>query len=131
MILCFYIFFVSAWFAVKLERYLNILFLHPSPSAPKFSPFSILWDSISNTLLLIWKCSFYSLKLCFFLGFIYKWSFLWLKVAVADMRYFSRSKFSRSLVHKKNYSLLWQVVFKFIYLFIYTLFKVDLRITLQ
>ena len=28
------------------------------------------------------------------------------------MRYFARSKFSRSLVHKKNFSFIWQVVFK-------------------
>ena len=27
------------------------------------------------------------------------------KGAVADLRYFARSKFSRSLVHKKNFSL--------------------------
>ena len=32
--------------------------------------------------------------------------------AVADMRYFARSKFSMSLVHKKNFSLIWQVVFR-------------------
>ena len=31
--------------------------------------------------------------------------------AVTDMRYFASSKFSRSLVHKKNSSLMWQVVF--------------------
>ena len=28
------------------------------------------------------------------------------------MRYFAKSKFSGSLVHKKNFSLIWQVVFK-------------------
>ena len=28
------------------------------------------------------------------------------------MRYLARSKFSRSLVHKKNFSFIWQVVFK-------------------
>ena len=36
-----------------------------------------------------------------------------LKVAVTDMRYFARSKFSRILVHKRNFSLICQVVFKF------------------
>ena len=36
-----------------------------------------------------------------------------LKGAVTDLRYFARSKFSCSLVHKKNFSLIWQVVFKF------------------
>ena len=35
-----------------------------------------------------------------------------IKGAVTDTKYFARSKFSRSLVHKKNFSLLWQVVFK-------------------
>ena len=35
-----------------------------------------------------------------------------LKDAATDMRYFARSKFSRSLVHKKNFSLIWQVIFK-------------------
>ena len=39
------------------------------------------------------------------------------KVAVTDMRYFARSKLSKSLVHKKNFSLIWQVVFKLGYLF--------------
>ena len=33
-------------------------------------------------------------------------------VAVTDMRYFPSSKLSRSLVHKKKFSLIWQVVFK-------------------
>ena len=39
------------------------------------------------------------------------------KVAAIDTRYFARSKFSRSLDHKKNFSLIWQVVFKLRYLF--------------
>ena len=39
------------------------------------------------------------------------------KGAATDMRYFARSKFSRSLVHKKNFSLIWQVVFKLGYVF--------------
>ena len=30
------------------------------------------------------------------------------KAAATDMRYFARSKFSKSLVHKKNFSLIWQ-----------------------
>ena len=34
------------------------------------------------------------------------------KAAAADMRYFARSKFSRSLVHKKKFSLIWQSVFQ-------------------
>ena len=34
------------------------------------------------------------------------------KAAVTDIRYFARSKFSRSLVHKKNFDLIWQVAFK-------------------
>ena len=33
-----------------------------------------------------------------------------LKAAATVMRYFARSKFSRSLLHKKNFSLIWQVV---------------------
>ena len=39
------------------------------------------------------------------------------KVAVRDMRYFTRSKYSRSLVDKKNFSVIWQVVFKLGYVF--------------
>ena len=34
------------------------------------------------------------------------------KDAVADMIYFTRSKFSKCLVHKKIFSLIWQAVFK-------------------
>ena len=34
------------------------------------------------------------------------------KDAVADMRYFARSKFSMCLVHKKMFSLIWQAVSK-------------------
>ena len=37
--------------------------------------------------------------------------------AVTDMIYFARSKFSLSLVHKKNFSLIWQVVFRLGYVF--------------
>ena len=39
------------------------------------------------------------------------------KGAVTDMRYFARSKFSRTLVHKKNFSLIWKVRFKLGYVF--------------
>ena len=40
-----------------------------------------------------------------------------IKGTVTDMRYFARSKLSRSLVHKKNFSLTRQLVFKLRYLF--------------
>ena len=40
-----------------------------------------------------------------------------LKDAATDMRYFARSKFSRSLVHQKNFSLICQVVFKLGYVY--------------
>ena len=40
------------------------------------------------------------------------------KVAAPDMRYFASSKFSRSLVHKKNFSLIREVVFKLGYFFV-------------
>ena len=40
-----------------------------------------------------------------------------IKGAVTDMRYFARSKFSVSLVHKKNSSMIRQVVFKLGYVF--------------
>ena len=40
-----------------------------------------------------------------------------LTAAVKDMRYFARSKFSKSLVHKRNFSLIWQAVFKLGYVF--------------
>ena len=39
------------------------------------------------------------------------------KAAATDMRYFARSKFSRSLVHKKKISLIRQVFFKLRYVF--------------
>ena len=39
------------------------------------------------------------------------------KATATDMRYFAKSKFSRSLVHKKNIGLLWEVLFKLGYLF--------------
>ena len=38
------------------------------------------------------------------------------KVAATNMRYFARSKLSGSLVHKKNFSLMWEAVFKLGYL---------------
>ena len=40
-----------------------------------------------------------------------------IKVAVADVTYFARSMFLRSLVHKKKFGLIWQVVLKLKYLF--------------
>ena len=40
-----------------------------------------------------------------------------IKGAAIDMRYFARSKFFRSYVHKKNFSLIWEVVFKLGYIF--------------
>ena len=40
-----------------------------------------------------------------------------LKAAATDMRCFARSKFSRSLLHKKNFSLRWQLVFKLGFVF--------------
>ena len=40
-----------------------------------------------------------------------------LKGAATDVRYFARSKLSRSLIHRKNFSVLWQVVFKLGYVF--------------
>ena len=52
-----------------------------------------------------------------------RWLFLkslhlsFLKGAVTDMRYFARSKSSMILGHKKNFSLIWQVVFKLGYVF--------------
>ena len=39
------------------------------------------------------------------------------KGAVIDKICFARSKFAMSLVHKKNFSLIWQVVFKLGYIF--------------
>ena len=39
------------------------------------------------------------------------------KAAVKNIRYFARSKISSSLVHKKSFSLIWQVVFKLGYFF--------------
>ena len=39
------------------------------------------------------------------------------KEAATDVRYFARCKFSRSLVYCKNFTLIWQVVFKLGYIF--------------
>ena len=39
------------------------------------------------------------------------------EAAATDMKYFARSKFSRCSVHKKNFSLIWPVVFKLRYVF--------------
>ena len=39
------------------------------------------------------------------------------KGAATDMRYLARSNFCKSLVHKKNFNLIWQVVFKLEYVF--------------
>ena len=36
---------------------------------------------------------------------------------MADFRYFARSTFTRSLVHKKHFGLMWQKIFKLEYLF--------------
>ena len=40
-----------------------------------------------------------------------------IKGAATDMRYFVRSKISMSLVHKKSFSLIWQVDVKLGYVF--------------
>ena len=39
------------------------------------------------------------------------------KATATDMRYFAKNKFSRSVVHKKNFGLIWEVLFKLGYLF--------------
>ena len=39
------------------------------------------------------------------------------KVVATDTRYFTRSKLFRNLDHKKNFSLMWQAVFKLEYTF--------------
>ena len=46
----------------------------------------------------------------------YKIRYVFKEVAT-DMRYFARSKFFRSYTHKKNFSLIWQLVFKWGYIF--------------
>ena len=40
----------------------------------------------------------------------------YIKEAATDMKYFAWSKSSRKLVHKENFSLIWQVVFKIGYI---------------
>ena len=40
-----------------------------------------------------------------------------LKGAVTDMRYFAKSKFFRSQVQKKNFSMIWEVVSDLGYVF--------------
>ena len=39
------------------------------------------------------------------------------KATMIDMKYFAGSKFFGSLVHKKNFGLIWQVVFMLRFLF--------------
>ena len=53
--------------------------------------------------------------ICFSLASAIK--YMHLKVAATDIQYFARSKLSRSLVYKKNFSLLWQLIFQLGYLF--------------
>ena len=48
---------------------------------------------------------------------IFRCAYPTIKGAKTDMRYFARSKFSKSLVHKKNFRLIWQVVFELGYVF--------------
>ena len=47
----------------------------------------------------------------------YKVDIIIIKGTATDMRYFTRSKLSRSFVHKKDFSLIQQVVFKLGYVF--------------
>ena len=42
---------------------------------------------------------------------------LFLKGAATEIGYFARSKFFRSQVHKKTFSLIWQVVLELVYVF--------------
>ena len=51
-------------------------------------------------------------------NFFFKSCIVTFKGAATDMRYFSRNKFSSSLVHKKNFRLIWQVIFKAGYFFV-------------
>ena len=50
-------------------------------------------------------------------GHSYSLIYSFLRAAATDMRCFARSKFSRSLLHKKNFSLRWQLVFKLGFVF--------------
>ena len=49
--------------------------------------------------------------------FHFQFRYVFIKVAVTDIKYFARSNSSTSLVQRKNFSLIWQVVFKLAYLF--------------
>ena len=51
-------------------------------------------------------------------NFFFKSCIVTFKGAATDMRYFSRNKFSSSLVHKKNFRLIWQVIFEAGYFFV-------------
>ena len=57
------------------------------------------------------------LKLIFVLHFFVKRFHESLKAAATDMRHFATSEFSKYLVDKNNFGLIWLVVFKLGYVF--------------
>ena len=74
---------------------------------------------LSKIELLNWKIYFTIMKIILGTALIKNDSGIYyaFKGAATDMRYFARSKFSRSLVYKKSFSLIWKLVFKVGYLF--------------
>ena len=69
----------------------------------KLPPRKLLSRKILPTLKITLHKIFYEFFLSLILNFM---EFFVLKDAATDMRYVARSKFSRSLVHKKNFSLI-------------------------
>ena len=104
------LYFGALWLYFKVFILLHILYTnlwHFSHNSLFFRNLTALWLSF---LLLFGKLSRTQIL----------WK-LWLKnffkAARTDTRYFARSKFSRILVHKRNFGFIWHVVFKSEYLF--------------
>ena len=76
-----------------------------------------LKPTFSRMLIKYWYLHSYRSFAYKYISSISGWSSIKFKGAATDMRYFARSEFSRSLVHKKNFTLIWQVVFGLGYVF--------------
>ena len=70
----------------------------------------IFWPKPTLFLRLLWSNLFpissWSIRKAAIIFIVKYFTFFSLKGAVTDMRYFARSKFSRSLVHMKNFNLI-------------------------
>ena len=77
-------------------------------------------DEISN-----WKWGYVDGSLKFYVDELYLKRLTYMKTNLGkatwtDRRYFARSKFSKILVLKKNFDMIWQVMFNLKYLFVFS-----------